>query len=209
MIKTKRLLAAALLLSLPLGGCTPTLMTDAAQAPFEDRITEDQVTDLKIASYLLKRLIDLDKNLALDVGIDVWEQRLLLTGALDSAQALDQVAALAADDNRVAIVYNELRLVSTAQRDERRQQAEEHKASKVDSVKQTVNDYWIEAKIKGLLVTAKGVKSVNYRWRSVLNTVHVIGRARSEEERDRVLAIIRDTKGVRDVKSFLEVKPVS
>lgn len=209
MIKAKSLFAAALVLgSVSLSACTPTIMTDAAQAAFEDRITEDQVTDLKIASYLLKQLMSSDSNLALDVGIDVWEQRLLLTGGLDSAETINQVAALASADTRVKALYNELRLVSTSERDGRRQQAESSDTSKVDGLKQTVNDYWLETKIKGQLIAASGVRSVNYRWRSVFNTVYIIGRASSQQELDTVIAIIQSTKGVRNVKNYIEIRPV-
>jgi len=210
MFKAKSFFAAVIMLaSLNLVACTPTLLSDAAQAAFEDRITEDQVTDLKIASYLLKQLIETDKNLALDVGIDVWEQRMLLTGGLDSAQMLDQVIAIASADSRVKTLYNEIRVISTAERDQRRQQAENRDSAEGGGVQQTVNDYWLETKVKGQLLTAKEVRSVNYRWRSVMNTIYIIGRARSQEELDIVLSIIRDTKGVRNIKNFIEIKPVS
>jgi len=210
MSKTKLVFAATLLLaSLSLGACTPTILSEAAQSAFEDRIAEDQITDLKIASYLLKQLIETDKNLALDVGIDVWEQRMLLTGGLDNAAAISQVLALASADSRVVTLYNEIRLVSTGERDQRRSQAENRESAESGSVQQTANDYWLETKIKGQLLAAKDVRSVNYRWRSVFNTVYVIGRARSQNELDTVLAIIAETKGVRNVKNFVEIKPVS
>ena len=210
MSKIKSVIAAIFLLaSLSLGACTPTLLGEAAQAAFEDRITEDQITDLKIASHLLKKLIETDKSLALDVGIDVWEQRMLLTGGLDSAESLNQVLAFASADNRVRTLYNEIRIVSTSERDQRRQQAESKDSEESGGIKQTVNDYWLETKIKGQLIAAKGVTSVNYRWRSVLNNVYIIGRARSQAELDKVIAIIRDTDGVKSIKNFVEIKPVS
>lgn len=200
--------ATFLILSLPLAGCTPTLMTDAAQAAFEDRITEDQVTDLKIASHLLKQLLETDKNLALDVGIDVWEQRLLLTGTLDSPEALNQVLGIASGDPRVREIYNEIRIVSTSEKVQRREQAENQDSAE-SGVTQTVNDYWLETKIKGQLIAEKGVRSVNYRWRSVQNIIYIIGRARSQEELDLVKGVIKSTKGVRDIKTFINIKPVS
>jgi osmotically-inducible protein OsmY len=210
MHKFKSVVAAALILSgLSVGGCTPTLMSDAAQAAFEDRITEDQITDLKIASYLLKQLLDIDNNLALDVGIDVWEQRMLLTGGLDNTDSLNKVIELASADNRVKTLYNEIRVVSTAERDQRREQSKSSEKSTTETVQQTANDYWLETKIKGQLITAKDVRSVNYRWRSVMNTIYIIGRARSQAELDMVMTIIRDTKGVKNIQSFVEIKPVS
>ncbi len=50
--------------------------------------------------------------------------------------------------------------------------------------------------------------SVNFRWRSVGYRVFTIGRARSVWERDTVLRVIRETKGVKSVKHFIQVKPL-
>ena len=51
--------------------------------------------------------------------------------------------------------------------------------------------------------------SVNYFWRSVQNDVYVIGRSGSQMERDKVLATVRETEGVKGVKHFIQIKPVS
>jgi len=192
-----------------LASCTPTILPDVAQAAFEDRITEDQITDTKISSGLLSRLVNKDKNLALDIGIDVWEQRLLLTGTVDSQDTLDQVLALARMDSRITSLYNEIRIVSTLERDQRRQQAETRDSGEKSGIGQTVNDYWLEAKIKAKLIATKGITSVNYRWRSIKNAIYIIGRARSSHELDIVLAVIAETDGVKNIKHFIEVKPPS
>lgn len=47
---------------------------------------------------------------------------------------------------------------------------------------------------------------MNYRWRCVYGTVYVIGRALSRNELNTVLATIRATEGVKQVKSFVEVR---
>ncbi|MHA1599097.1 MAG: BON domain-containing protein [Alphaproteobacteria bacterium] len=204
MLKTARFLG--LLMVLAVSACTPTVLSETAQAAFEDRITEDQVTDLKIASGLLSRLAKKDKNLVLDISVDVWEQRMLLTGTLDNRSTIDDVIEAAREDGRIKVIYNEIRLVSAAERDERRKQSDTSGGGEKTGIKQTVNDYWIETKIKGQLLTAKNVTSVNYRWRSVKNAVQVIGRAGSDAELTRVLDIIRATKGVTNVKHFVEIK---
>ena len=192
------------------GGCAPTggvVLTAAAQKAFEDRTTEDQVTDAKIMTGILKRVADKDKNLLLDVSVDVWEQRVMLTGTLDDAGTRDGVAKLARADKRIKAVHNEIQVVSAAQREQRRQRADRKDSGEKSGIRQTVNDVWIETKIKAKLLTASGVTSVNYFWRSVRNAVYVIGRARSTGERDKVLAIIRGTDGVKGVTHFIEVKP--
>ena len=56
-------------------------------------------------------------------------------------------------------------------------------------------------------MSAQDVISVNYRWRSVRNTLYVIGRAQTKQELAQVLALIKGTDGVSRIKSFIEIKP--
>lgn len=139
-------------------GCADLAMTGGAQLVFEDRSTDDEIADDKIGAGIVKRMTEMDKGLVLDIGVEAWEQRVLLTGALNNGG--------------------------------RRQAA---------AIGRTVNDVWIETKIKATLATTRGVTSVNFRWRSLLSTVYLIGRARGAWERDMVIASIRDTEGVKGV----------
>ena len=130
----------------------------------------------------------------------------MLTGTLDSAKTRSAIDAVAKGDARVKALYNEIQVVTTAEMEARREQAEKKDEAEEGGA---VNDFWLESKIKIQLVAAGGVTSVNYFWRSVQSTVFIIGRSRTAEERDKVLATIRATEGVKAVKSFIEIKPVS
>ncbi len=198
----------ALLIGLGLAGCT-TVVTETAQKAWEDRSTEDQVTDTKIGAGILKRLADRDEGLLLDVSTDVWEQRVLLTGVLDNAAEKKAVEGLVGADDRIKRLYSHVKVVSKAEKESRRADAKAKDSQDKSGVGQAVNDFWIETKIKAQLLVEKGVTSVNYRWRSVLNEAYVIGRAGSTAERDTVLRIIRATEGVEKVRSYIEVKPVA
>lgn len=74
-------------------GCT-SVVTSAAQKAWESRTTEDQVTDSKIHTGILDKLKNKDKGLLLDVNVDVWEQRVMLTGTLDDAGVRSEVENL-------------------------------------------------------------------------------------------------------------------
>ena len=189
-------------------GCTTILMETGKKA-FEDRSTEDQVTDTKIASSILAGLTDKDESLLLDVSADVWEQRVMLTGTLDDPAVRDEVLKLMKSDTRIKRVYDEIQIVTPEEKERRRKFAEEKKQKDTEGTGQTVDDIWIATKIEAQLIAAKGVTSVNYRWRSVRNQVYLIGRAQTQAELDNVLGICRTTKGVTSVKHFVEVKPVS
>lgn len=198
--------AMVLVAALGLTTCTPEVVTGAAKAAFEDRKTETQFRDAKIAAGILGRLAGRDKMLVIDVSSDVWEGRVLVTGTLDDPKERDAVIALVGDDERITDVYNEIQIVTPEEKEERRELGEQAKAG-AESVGRSVNDFWIETKINAKLVSTRGVTSVNYRWRSVRKDVFLIGRARSTGELKQVLDVIRGTEGVENFKHFVRIKP--
>jgi osmotically-inducible protein OsmY len=191
------------LASLFLNACS-SLVTETAMKAFEDRSTEDQVTDAKIATGILQRLSDKDKGLLLDVGVDVWEQRVMLTGALENTSLKSDVETLAREDSRIQTVYNDIQLAS-AQDIERRRKAKEQGGDSEGGMGETVSDFWIETKIKAQLITLQNISSINFRWRSVLNHVYVIGRAATPLEKALVLDVIKKTEGVSSVTEYIEI----
>lgn len=194
---------AGVFLTMNLSGCA-TVVTSAAQKAWEIRSTEDQVTDSKIHTGILDKVKNIDKSLLLDVSVDVWEQRVLITGALDDSGLRSKIVSLAKQDSRIKILHNHINVVTPEEKEARRKQKEEG-GNKKDEEGGAINDFWIEIKIKGQLLTESSVGSVNYFYRSVLNKVYVIGEATSNEEKSTVLSIIRNTEGVKSVTDYIEV----
>lgn len=186
-----------------ISGCA-TVVTSAAQKAWENRSTEDQVTDAKIHTGILDRVKNKDKGLLLDISVDVWEQRVMLTGTLDDSSVGVAVESLAREDSRIKVLHNEIQVVTKAEKEARRKQKEEGGDEK-SGAGQAVNDFWIETKIKAQLLTSSNVGSVNYFYRSVLNKVYVIGEARNSVEKQLVLSIIKQTEGVKSVTEYIEV----
>jgi osmotically-inducible protein OsmY len=204
----KRLSFGRLLtISVLLTGVTAAGCLTIAQKAMEDRTTDDQATDAKITAGILSRFSDKDKGLLLDVNVDVWEQRVMLTGTLDDPAMKKTVVELAGADPRIKKVYDELQIVTKEEKERRREEAKKENKDSKEGAGQSVNDFWIATKIDGQLIGMGGVKSVDYRWRSVRNKVYIIGRARHETELNKVLEICRNTKGVESVKHFIEIKP--
>ncbi len=142
----------------------------------------------------------------LDISVDVWEQRVMITGTLDDSNVRSEIEALAREDTRIKVLYNEIQIVTKAEKEARREQKEKGDDEK-SGTGQAVNDFWIETKIKGQLLTNGNVSSVNYFYRSVQNKVYVIGEAGNSLEKDLVLKIIRETEGVKSVTEYIEVTP--
>ena len=199
-------LLVALLCALGSTGCV-TVVSETAKKALEDRSTDDQVIDTKMGVSFLSALADKDANLAVDVSTDVWEQRVLLTGTVSDAKSRQDVLQVVRADRRGKAVYDEIQLVSKEEQARRRNAVKNKNPNKKEGVDRAVNDFWIETKISAQLITASDVTSVNYRWRSVRNTVYIIGRARTKAELTKVLGIIRATDGVAQAKAFVDIKP--
>ena len=189
-------------MAITLSGCA-TVVTSAAQKAWENRSTEDQVKDSKIHARILDKLKNKDKGLLLDVNIDVWEQRVLLTGTLDASGLRSAVESLAKQDSRIKVLHNNIQVVTPEEKEARRKQKEESGEKKEEGG--TINDFWIETKIRAQLLIESNIGSVNYFYQSVLNKVYVIGKSASSTEKGLVLSIIRNTEGVQSVTEYIEV----
>lgn len=202
-----RLLTGVLLaLAMALTGCT-TVVWETAKKLHENRATESQFTDTRISASLMSGLAEKDVGLFIDVNADVWDARVLLTGTVtDHAMRQDVVRQVRAD-KRIQKIYNEIQVVSQVEQDKRRQLAQDQRSAPAQDSTASGSDFWIETKIAAKLVTARDITSVNYRWRSVRNTLYVIGCAQSKQELVQVLSLLRATDGVARVKSFVEIKP--
>jgi hyperosmotically inducible protein len=206
-----RIILASVAVVVVLGatGCLQ-VYEQAAKTAFEDRSNDDHILDVKIDTNILSALSDKDKSLLLDVKTDVWEQRVMLTGTLDDPKVKADVVQLVKQaDPRLKKIYDEVQIVSTEEKEQRREAAKNKDENKKEGVGQAVNDFWIETKINAQLLSTRGVTSVNYRWRSVRDVVYLIGRSRSDDELKTVLGIVRKTEGVTEVKPFVEIKPLS
>lgn len=186
--------------------CT-ALMLETAKKLREDRQTDDQITDTQIGVNFLSVLSDRDNKLLLDVNADVWERRVMLTGTVSDPKIRQTLIKLARADKRIKKIYDEIQVVSAAEQTRRLNTSRLPDEAPKEGLSRVVGDLWIETKISAKLIAHADVTSVNYRWRSVRNITYLIGRAQSKTELKTVLNILKDTEGVSQVKSFVEVQP--
>jgi len=166
-----------------------TVPVDAVTTVAEDRPVSEAGTDLRIKTNILTAFAEEAKGLLVDVSTDVYEGQVLLTGSVKKAEDRTKAEGLARGVKDVREVFNEIQVTEAG------------------GLKASAKDFGIETKLKANLLAAKGVTSINYRWRSVNGVVYFLGLARSQEELDKVIAIARQTDGVRDVVSHVVIKP--
>jgi len=159
------------------GGCT------AVEMAAEDRSFDDQKADTKIKAGIITDINNrMNTTLAALLNVDVYEQRVLLTGEVDSAEERAKVGEIVRARTDVKRIYNEVQVAG--------QDADE--ASVVD-------DVLIAEKLRLKLASTQGVSHTNWRFRSVNGRVYLFGRALTREEYDLVAALASDTADVRAV----------
>jgi osmotically-inducible protein OsmY len=205
-IRCNPMAVASLLLCFAMGatGCS-TVLYEVGKKAREDRITDLQFTDTQIGATLLSGLSDENSQLLLDVNADVWELRVLLTGTVSDTGTRRRLVKMARADKRIKKIYDEIQVVTLREQAQRREAKEDQEESQTEGVKRVVKDYWTETKIFAKLFSTPDVVSVNYRWRTVRKVTYIIGRSQNQTELNTVLALIRDTDGVSQIKSFVEV----
>lgn len=190
-ISSKIRSAAAIALISMLAACTqPTGLVNVASSPAEDRsfdtLTADTAITLDINEVLLGEQY---RDLFAEISTDVYERVVLLTGTVKFARNKERATELVRSVKGVKRIVNELQVTSDY------------------GIGPAANDLWIETKLKVLLLGTKDIRSINYRWRSVNGTVYLIGAARSQQEMNTVLDVIRRTERVKRVVNHSWVRP--
>ena len=165
-----------------------TVPVDAVTTVAEDRPVSDAGSDLRIKTEILKDFAEEAKGLLVDASVDVYQGQVLLTGSVKKVDDRTKAEGLARVVKGVRKVFNEIQVTTEG------------------GLSASAKDFAIETKLKANLLAAKGVTSINYRWRSVNGVVYFLGVARSQEELDKVLTLARQTDGVKDVVSHVFIK---
>ncbi len=168
----------------------------AIEAAAEDRSSTDIATDAKIKTVIVAQLADkLGREGAL-LGVDVYEQDVMLTGTVPLAEIKSLAGKIAAAASGVKKIYNEVLLESAIAA-----------ADKDKSTANIVDDTVIEGKIRVQFTEAKGINVTNFRWRSVKGRVFLFGRALNKGENDKATEIAKGVSGVVSVVNRAKIKP--
>ena len=166
----------------------------AIEAAVEDRSSDDIAKDLALMAKITANVIDKMGSEVISINSDVYEQKVMLTGAVEKPELKALAEKLTRSVEGVKTVDNEILVIKPL--DQQKGAAESF-----------VDDTVIESKINALLLDAKGVNVTNLRWRSVGGHVFLFGRALSAIERKKAISIVKDIKNVQSVKSRIFVRP--
>ena len=171
-----------------------SIIKGAVEAAVEDRTSEDIKKDLEIKASLTADVVDKMGTEVLSINADVYEQDVMLTGAVEKAALKKQAETLARAIKGVKKLYNEILVIKAIDKEK-------------GAVENFVDDTVIESKINALLLDGRGVNVTNFRWRSVGGKVFLFGRALSKPELTKAIGIVKEIKGVTGITNRVKVRP--
>lgn len=175
-----------------LGACGPTTVVGAGamagNAAMQERgfvkTVDDTATEAKINADLIQH----SARLFVDVSVEVYEGRVLLTGAVDKTDARVEAVRIAWSVNGVREVINEIQVRDTS------------------DLLDAARDRWTTAQLSTRITLDKKIKGVNYSIETVNRTVYVMGIAQNQAELDRVRNHARQLSYVRRVVTHVRLK---
>lgn len=185
-------LCAAFSLALGLAGCGPGVVIGAGAAAGNAALQErgfvktvgDTATETKIAANLANH----SAKLFVDVSVEVYEGRALMTGAVDKTENRIDAVRIAWNVNGVREVLNEIQVRDTS------------------DLLDAARDQLITADLSATITVDKRIKSINYSIETVNGTVYLMGIAQGQAELDRIRNHARQIRYVRRIVSHVRIK---
>jgi hyperosmotically inducible protein len=183
----------ALVLLLVVGACASPPVK-IAQRALEARGTSDIVKDNGI-------VVDVNKLMAtyetVAVSTEIYEQRLLVYGLLDDAAKVENFRGDVAKLEGVKALYWHVTYMSEAYQD-----------AKSDEILGLAGAVEVQTNVEAKWLVADGVSSLNFRAGiDPLATAYILGRAKSEAEKQKALAEVAKVAEIKHVVDYVEVRP--
>lgn len=190
------IIGVALMVSLPvaLGGCPLAIVGGlgaaggAGYAANDERGVHGSVDDFAIKSNIQKAWTQANPLLQ-TLNINVYEGRVLLTGAAPTPESKVQAAEIARQVPGVRAVYDEIEVTTP------------------ETAWADAQDTWISSRLRTELAFTPDLRSGNYTIETVNGSVYLIGSARSQAELDNATSVARNIPDVKRVVSYVEVRP--
>jgi osmotically-inducible protein OsmY len=181
-------LAALLLLPTALSGCVAAAVTAGATAGVaasQDRGLKGATTDTGLRAEINHYWFQKDQSLFANCNLQIYEGRVLITGAVKDADTRAEAIQLAWKAKGVREIINEIQVTNEG------------------GFGAYARDTGIVTELNTRLLFAKDISSVNYSVESVNGIVYLLGVAQNQAELDKVIEIARNLRNVRRVVSYV------
>ena len=172
-------------------GCTAAMVGGGAAGGYavgtDERTVGTMLDDAAITTKVKAELVNEKTVKARNIDVDTVAGVVVLSGYVDSQREADRAGLLAKSVPGVVRVKNELRVGSR-------------------TMGQGFDDKVLGGKIKGRLMEEPGIRSLNIDVDVYSGTANVTGTVPSQEQKKKVLNLIRSIEGVKGVVDNLQVR---
>ncbi|MBF0401252.1 MAG: BON domain-containing protein [Magnetococcales bacterium] len=182
----------SLLLLASLSGCIPVVvgggMAATTSVVGERRDLTSQMEDSWVAMKIRSRFVQSDQVRIGNVAVSVYNGKVLLTGSAINQEEVDEAIRIARETRGVTEVRSELKVQYV-------------------SPSELANDALITSKVKAQMMVDQDVHSLDVHVKTTKGVVYLTGEARTEQERSRAIYIAQRVPDVREVVSFIDIRP--
>ena len=192
MIKLTLLFVSLILLMINIG-CSPVGMLasggGATMVIAEgDRSLGTVVDDATIKLNLSAKFLKSENSLFLDVNSNVTEGRVLLTGLVDTQEIRIEAVRKVWEINGVREVINEIEVGNKT------------------TLKEYMNDLWINTQVKSLAARTIGLRSFSYNFETIKGKVYIAGITSRPEQLQAIVESTKTIKGVNEIVNYVIIK---
>ena len=192
MIKLTLLFVSLILLMINIG-CSPVgVLASGGSATMVaaegDRSLGSVVDDATIKLNLSAKFLKSENRLFLDVNSNVTEGRVLLTGLVDTQEIRIEAVRKVWEINGVREVINEIEVGNKT------------------TLKEYMNDLWINTQVKSLAARTIGLRSFSYNFETIKGKVYIAGITSRPEQLDAIVESTKTIKGVKEIVNYVVIK---
>ena len=192
MIKLTLLFVSLILLMINIG-CSPVgVLASGGSATMVvaegDRSLGTVVDDATIKLNLSAKFLKSENSLFLDVNSNVTEGRVLLTGLVDTQEIRIEAVRKVWEINGVREVINEIEVGNKT------------------TLKEYMNDLWINTQVKSLAAKTIGLRSFSYNFETIKGKVYIAGITSRPEQLQAIVASTKTIKGVKEIVNYVIIK---
>jgi osmotically-inducible protein OsmY len=192
-MKNNILLLVLLLSSINILSCSPAGILASGGATGMvvaegDRSFGTVVDDATIKINIASKFINSDDNLFVDVGTNVLEGRVLLTGLVDNQEIRIDAVRRVWDVEGVNEVINEIQIGNR------------------ESIKEYAQDLWITTQVRGLAAKTIGLRSISYNFETIQGRVYIAGITSRADQLEELVKVAKTVKGVTEIINYVIIK---
>lgn len=192
-MKNNILLLVLLLSSINILSCSPASILASGGATGMvvaegDRSLGTVVDDATIKINIASKFINSDDNLFVDVGTNVLEGRVLLTGLVDNQEIRIDAVRRVWDVEGVNEVINEIQIGNR------------------ESIKEYAQDLWITTQVRGLAAKTIGLRSISYNFETIQGRVYIAGITSRADQLEELVKVAKTIKGVTEIINYVIIK---